>query len=61
MKTISARTRSAPTVAPDIEDNGIVHAGNDMETGDNVIVEHSAVLHSRKERNNLSIGKFALS
>jgi carbonic anhydrase/acetyltransferase-like protein (isoleucine patch superfamily) len=32
----------------DIEDNCMLHAGNDMEIGDNVIVGHGAVVHSRR-------------
>lgn len=40
----------------DIEDNCIVHAGSDMEIGDNVIVGHGAVVHSRKVGSNVLIG-----
>lgn len=40
----------------DIEDNCTLHAGNDMEIGDNVIVGHGAVVHSRKIGNNVLIG-----
>jgi carbonic anhydrase/acetyltransferase-like protein (isoleucine patch superfamily) len=40
----------------DIEDNCTVHAGNDMEVGDNVIVGHGAGVHSRKVGNNVLIG-----
>jgi carbonic anhydrase/acetyltransferase-like protein (isoleucine patch superfamily) len=40
----------------DIEDNCVVHAGNDMEIGDNVIVGHGAVVHSRKVGSNVLIG-----
>ena len=61
VKTVSARTRSAHTVAPDIEDNCIVHAGNDVESDNNVIVGHGAVVHSRKVRNNVLIEMFTIS
>ena len=40
----------------DIEDNCSVHAGNDMEIGDNIIMGHGAVVHSRKVGNNVLIG-----
>lgn len=40
----------------DIEDNCTLHAGNDMEIGDNVIIGHGAVVHSRKIGNNVLIG-----
>ena len=40
----------------DIEDNCTVHAGNDMEIGDNVIIGHGAVVHSRKVGNNVLVG-----
>ena len=40
----------------DIEDNCVVHAGNDVEIGDNVIVGHGAVVHSSRVGNNVLIG-----
>ena len=40
----------------DIEDNCTLHAGNDMEIGDNVIVGHSAAVHSRKVGSGVLIG-----
>lgn len=40
----------------DIEDNCMLHAGNDMEIGDNVIVGHGAVVHSRKVGSRVLIG-----
>ena len=40
----------------DIEDNCILHAGNDMEISDNVIVGHGAVVHSRKVGSRVLIG-----
>jgi carbonic anhydrase/acetyltransferase-like protein (isoleucine patch superfamily) len=40
----------------DIEDNCTLHAGDDMEIGDNVIIGHGAVVHSRKVGNNVLIG-----
>jgi carbonic anhydrase/acetyltransferase-like protein (isoleucine patch superfamily) len=40
----------------DIEDNCTLHAGNDMEIGDNVIVGHGAVVHSRKVGSKVLIG-----
>ena len=40
----------------DIEDNSMLHAGNDMEIGDNVIVGHGAVVHSRKVGSRVLIG-----
>ncbi|MEE8372519.1 MAG: gamma carbonic anhydrase family protein [Dehalococcoidia bacterium] len=43
----------------DIEDNCTLHAGNDMEIGDNVIVGHGAVVHSRKVGSRVLIGMSA--
>ena len=40
----------------DIEDNCMLHAGTDMEIGDNVIAGHGAVVHSSKVGNNVLIG-----
>ena len=40
----------------DIEDNCALHAGNDMEIGDRVIVGHGAVVHSRKVGSRVLIG-----
>lgn len=40
----------------DIEDNCTLHAGNDMEIGDNVIVGHGAVVHSSRVGNRVLIG-----
>ena len=40
----------------DIEDNSSVHAGNDMEIGDNIIIGHGAVVHGKKVGNNVLIG-----
>ncbi len=40
----------------DIEDNAILHAGVDMEIGDNVIVGHGAAVHSSKVGNKVLIG-----
>jgi len=40
----------------DIEDNCTVHAGNDVEIGDNVILGHGAVVHSSRVGNNVLIG-----
>ena len=42
-----------------IEDNSVVHCGEPMEIGDNVIVGHSAVVHGRKIGNNTLIGNHA--
>ena len=43
----------------DIEDNCMLHAGEDMEVGDNVIMGHGAVVHSRKVGSNVLIGMHA--
>ena len=40
----------------DIEDNAALHAGNDMEISDNVIVGHGAVVHGRKVGKRVLIG-----
>lgn len=40
----------------DIEDNCTLHAGNDMEIGDNVILGHGAVVHSRIVGSRVLIG-----
>jgi len=40
----------------DIEDNCTLHAGADMEVGNNVILGHGAVVHSKKVGNNVLIG-----
>jgi carbonic anhydrase/acetyltransferase-like protein (isoleucine patch superfamily) len=40
----------------DIEDNCTLHAGNDMEISDSVIVGHGAVVHSRKVGSGVLIG-----
>src|SRR4030043_729137 len=40
----------------DIEDNCTLHAGVDMEVGNNVILGHGAVVHSKKVGNNVLIG-----
>ena len=40
----------------DIEDNCMLHAGTDMEIGDNVIAGHGAVVHSSKVGNHVLIG-----
>ena len=40
----------------DIEDNCMLHAGNDMEIGDNVIVGHGAAVHSRRVGSRVLIG-----
>jgi carbonic anhydrase/acetyltransferase-like protein (isoleucine patch superfamily) len=40
----------------DIEDNCILHAGTDMEIGDNVIVGHGAAVHSSKVGNRVLVG-----
>jgi carbonic anhydrase/acetyltransferase-like protein (isoleucine patch superfamily) len=40
----------------DIEDNCTLHAGTDMEVGNNVILGHGAVVHSTKVGNNVLIG-----
>jgi carbonic anhydrase/acetyltransferase-like protein (isoleucine patch superfamily) len=40
----------------DIEDNCTLHAGNDMEISDNVIVGHGAVVHSRRVGSRVLIG-----
>ena len=40
----------------DIEDNCMLHAGNDMEISDHVIVGHGAVVHSSKVGSRVIIG-----
>jgi carbonic anhydrase/acetyltransferase-like protein (isoleucine patch superfamily) len=40
----------------DVEDNATLHAGNDMEISDNVIVGHGAVVHSRRVGSRVLIG-----
>jgi len=40
----------------DIEDGCVLHAGTDMEIGDNVIAGHGAVVHSSRVGNNVLIG-----
>ncbi len=39
-----------------IEDNCVLHTGNEMLVGNNVIVGHGAILHCRKIGNNCLIG-----
>ena len=43
----------------DIEDNCTLHAGNDMQISDHVIVGHGAVVHSRKVGSRVLIGMSA--
>lgn len=40
----------------DVEDNAMLHAGEDMEIGDKVIVGHGAKVHSRKIGSRVLIG-----
>jgi len=40
----------------DVEDNAALHAGNDMEISDHVIVGHGAVVHSRRVGSRVLIG-----
>ena len=40
----------------DVEDNCTLHAGEDMEIGDHVIIGHGAVVHSAKVGSNVLIG-----
>ncbi len=42
-----------------IEDNSVVHAGTDLEIGDNVIIGHSAVIHGLKVGNSVLVGNNA--
>jgi len=42
-----------------IEDNSVVHTGEPMDIGDNVIVGHSAVIHGEKIGNHTLIGSNA--
>ena len=44
----------------DIEDNCTLHAGNNMEVGDKVIVGHGAVVHCSKVGNGVLIGMNAV-
>jgi carbonic anhydrase/acetyltransferase-like protein (isoleucine patch superfamily) len=40
----------------DVEDNAVLHAAEDMEIGDKVIVGHGALVHSRKVGSRVIIG-----
>jgi len=40
----------------DIEDGCVVHAGDPMEIGDNVLIGHGAVVHGRRIGNRVLIG-----
>jgi len=42
-----------------IEDNCVLHAGTDMEIGDNVMIGHSVVVHCAKIGNNVLVGNNA--
>ncbi|MFC2059124.1 gamma carbonic anhydrase family protein [Chloroflexota bacterium] len=40
----------------DVEDGCVVHAGDPMEIGDNVLIGHGAVVHGRRIGNRVLIG-----
>jgi carbonic anhydrase/acetyltransferase-like protein (isoleucine patch superfamily) len=42
-----------------IEDNSVLHAGTDMDIGDNVIIGHGAVVHCRRIGNGVLVGNNA--